>query len=104
MANIMLSGDLGIKDAAGLIRKLNEALMLADVTVETRDVRSADSAVAQVLVAAFRSAGMMGRSLCVTLPPEAALSQLLRRLGLVGEGGPLIVAEGRIIGIEEGTV
>ena len=103
MAVIALIGDLHLQNAVALMRDLETALAASDVEVDTQELVSADVTIAQVLLAAFRSARVCGRRLSIGMPQEGAIERLFGQLGLLSVEYPsLLLSPGAISDLMEG--
>jgi hypothetical protein len=84
---ILLSDDIGPRDAGDLQASLLRAFGSgADVVVDTTRATSVHVAILQVLVAAERQAGDLGRSFSLVAPASGACASSFSRAGLALPG------------------
>lgn len=90
MQTLVLEGELGLRDVPELARTFAEAVAQGGVAIEVAPLRSLDSAVLQLLIAAHRSATEAGVPLGFTDPDCPALRDALIAIGMVApDGSPL---------------
>ena len=85
---LTLSGSLGLKDVARLREELLAAFEShAAVTLDCTGLTEADFAIAQLLVAAKKTASAGGTALTLEADQAGVLRQLLTRIGLLDADG-----------------
>ena len=106
---VRFSGEITLRQAKTACEDLHAAVADYDeVAVDGTDISAIDLSIAQLFVAAFKTAEASGNRFSVAFKSEGALDCLLRRAGFLdSEGEPLATARGpwlRTPGPKEGEI
>ena len=92
---VSFSGSMTIREADGVAKVLRQALEdQPEIILDCDQIEEADLTFLQLVIAARRSAGHVGKGFSLSAPPRGALLAALDRAGIRPEGEHLFWFEG----------